>query len=300
MEQLTECPVCSNRLSLARLDDSRTWHLECPVCGTYAVTEEGVDELAEKKYQSQKPLIYGTLRYMSDRKRPFTIQSDNLDDLIAAARPPKGPLEAVDLIIGFLRERTQYFGQYLKLAPSDLALTYSINFKEFENYLNLAKELGLLEGPPSSPEYALTSKGWQRLEEMSRIRPKGNVAFVAMNFSNEFKPAWSDGFKPCLIESGFNPVRMDLVEHNDKIDDRIVAEIRRSSLLVADFTGNRGGVYFEAGYALGLGLPVIWTCREDFIEQVHFDTRQYNHVLWRDPAELKVKLSDRIHATIVL
>jgi hypothetical protein len=69
-------------------------------------------------------------------------------------------------------------------------------------------------------------------------------------------------------------------------------------LVVADFTGHRGGVYFEAGYAQGRGIPVIWCCRKDDIEHAHFDTRQNNHVTWTTPAELRELLKNRIAATL--
>jgi nucleoside 2-deoxyribosyltransferase len=95
-------------------------------------------------------------------------------------------------------------------------------------------------------------------------------------------------------------MRIDLEEHNDKIDDRIISEIRRSGLVVADFTGQRGGVYFESGFAMGLGIPVIRTCRKDNVDTLHFDTRQYSHVLWESPEELKEKLTNRIRATFPL
>jgi len=67
---------------------------------------------------------------------------------------------------------------------------------------------------------------------------------------------------------------------------------------VADFTGSRGGVYFEAGFALGLGIPVIWSCRKNDVKKVHFDTRQYNHIVWNDSSDLYRQLRDRIEATI--
>jgi nucleoside 2-deoxyribosyltransferase len=91
---------------------------------------------------------------------------------------------------------------------------------------------------------------------------------------------------------------MKELQHNDKICDRIVAEIRRSSLLVADFTGNRGGVYFEALYAAGLGIPVIWSCRKKNARRLHFDTRQYNHILWEQPVDLGRQLEHRVLATV--
>lgn len=93
-------------------------------------------------------------------------------------------------------------------------------------------------------------------------------------------------------------LHMDLKEHNEKICDTIIAKIRKSRFMVADFTGLRGGVYFEAGYALGLGLPVIWTCKNDHKDELHFDTRQYNHILWIDESDLYEKLRRRIEATI--
>jgi nucleoside 2-deoxyribosyltransferase len=63
---------------------------------------------------------------------------------------------------------------------------------------------------------------------------------------------------------------------------------------VADFTLHRGGVYFEAGYALALGRTVIWCCRQDHADQLHFDTRQYPHILWQTPADLRRQLRDRL------
>jgi hypothetical protein len=53
-----------------------------------------------------------------------------------------------------------------------------------------------------------------------------------------------------------------------------------------------------AGFAMGLGIPVIWTVREDQIGQVHFDTRQYNHIVYDSAEDLRKKLHNRIAATI--
>ncbi|MFC1886373.1 hypothetical protein ACFLZM_04890, partial [Thermodesulfobacteriota bacterium] len=69
-------------------------------------------------------------------------------------------------------------------------------------------------------------------------------------------------------------------QFNGKIDDEIIAQIRRSRFIVADFTGHRGGVYYEAGFAKGLGLEVIWTCNKNDIDKLHFDIRQYNCIDW--------------------
>ena len=71
---------------------------------------------------------------------------------------------------------------------------------------------------------------------------------------------------------------------------------------MADFThgedGARGGVYYEAGFAYGLGLDVIYSCRKDMVDQLHFDTRQYYHIVWETPEELRDSLAQRIEALI--
>lgn len=85
------------------------------------------------------------------------------------------------------------------------------------------------------------------------------------------------------------------------IDDEIIAEIRRSRFVVADFThdkekGVRGSVFYEAGFASGLGLEVIYSCRKGLEGELSFDTRQYHHILWETPEDLRIQLRDRIRA----
>ena len=111
--------------------------------------------------------------------------------------------------------------------------------------------------------------------------------------------AWAGGFETGIRDTEFfEPVRVLDSEHAGKIDDLIIAEIRASGLLVADFTGHRPSVYYEAGFAWGLGIPVILCCRKEQIDDVHFDIRQYNHVVWTDPGDLREKLKNRILAVV--
>ncbi len=63
-------------------------------------------------------------------------------------------------------------------------------------------------------------------------------------------------------------------------------------------TAQEGGVYYEAGFASGLGIPVIYSCRRNMVDQIHFDTRQYSHILWDNLDELRDDLRKRILARI--
>jgi nucleoside 2-deoxyribosyltransferase len=122
--------------------------------------------------------------------------------------------------------------------------------------------------------------------------------FVAMWFDHSLNDAWTNGFHPGVREAGFHPVRINNKDFVGGISDEIMAEIRRSRFVVADYTGQRQSVYFEAGFALGLGLTVIPTCRADDVEKLHFDIKHLNTLLWNTPAELAEGLNRRIRAVI--
>jgi nucleoside 2-deoxyribosyltransferase len=121
---------------------------------------------------------------------------------------------------------------------------------------------------------------------------------IAMWFNPLMDAARAEGLEPAIRQAGYSPVIVSGVEHINKIDDEIISLIRKSKFLVADFTGHRGGVYFEAGFAMGLALPVFWTCRQDDLSNLHFDIRQYNCIDWTTPADLAVRLKRRIEAII--
>ena len=144
-------------------------------------------------------------------------------------------------------------------------------------------------------------KGWATVDGYSRIaEQQANVdtsqAFVAMWFDDSMKEAFENGMEPAIKEAGYNTLRIDRKDHINKIDDEIIAELRRSRFVVADFThgndGARGGVYYEAGFAHGLSLPVIFTCRKDSMSSLHFDTNHYNHIEWTESVDLRENLKN--------
>jgi hypothetical protein len=147
----------------------------------------------------------------------------------------------------------------------------------------------------------VTVGGYNRIAEQA-TNTDSSQGFVAMWFDGQIETAYEQGIRLAVEEAGYNPMRIDRKLDVEKIDDAILAEIRRSRFLIADFThgddGARGGVYFEAGFAMGLGIPVFFTCRSDMVTKLHFDTRQYAHIVWSTPERLRFDLRDRILARI--
>jgi hypothetical protein len=214
----------------------------------------------------------------------------------------------LDNLIDYLDKKSDFVGKniiYRNHHDEVYACTESSNHTELEFILEYAKIREFINWDPffgGGGAVMLMPAGFARLDELGAAKINSSQAFVAMWFDASLNDAYAAGIKPGIEDAGYTAVRVDAVDHNNKIDDTIIAEIRRSRFLVADFThgekGHRGGVYYEAGFAHGLNIPVIFTCREDIIGEIHFDTRQYNHITWKEPAELREKLSKRISATI--
>jgi hypothetical protein len=144
----------------------------------------------------------------------------------------------------------------------------------------------------------LTPKGLLFAEELGVSKSSAAQAFVAMWFDESLRDAWTNGFDPGIRAAGFHPVRIDNKDYVGGISDEIMAEIRRSRFVVADYTGQRNGVYFEAGFALGLGLTVIPTCRAGDVDELGFDIKHLNTLLWNTPAKLAEGLNRRIRAVM--
>jgi hypothetical protein len=204
---------------------------------------------------------------------------------------------------------TRWTADSFALIESLTAWIEAEDIKEAAGFAGVLAESGHLKRIIEET-FAVTSKGYEAIEATQSGGAANDQGFVAMWFDPSLRSAYDDGFARGISRAGFRAFRIDGKETVGKIDDEIVAEIRRSRFVVADFTAGsvntpqgvahvpRGGVYFEAGFALGLGVPVIWTARKDCISEVHFDTRQFAHIVWSDPADLAEKLEMRIRAVI--
>ena len=273
--------------------------VESPTCGTYTVERLALPGESDPGY-ARLYVLAALARRESDNGRRLKITRSNMKALLESVVPPKDPFDLIDNLLLLARDRLKDrdFSSRVPLSyDDDYPAVFARNPRELGAAVMQASEEGYIGTAMAGGAFDLTAEGWRRANELRNVQEVSNQAFVAMWFTPDLDPAWDAGFKPALKELGFDPIRIDRKEFNNKIDDEIVADIRRSGLLVADFTGHRGGVYFEAGFAMGLGIPVIWTCRQDEIDKAHFDTRQYNHITWDAPDELQRKLVARIEAT---
>jgi hypothetical protein len=142
----------------------------------------------------------------------------------------------------------------------------------------------------------LTFKGLEYIEELQQPNKNSNKIFVAFNFIPEMIDIFETYVKSAIEETGFiyTIVNQETTPHDQKITDEIIAGIKSSRMIITDFTNNSTNVYFEAGFAMGMKIPVIWTCKEG--HKYSFDTGQFPHITWKSGEDLKKQLVNRIKA----
>ena len=117
--------------------------------------------------------------------------------------------------------------------------------------------------------------GWEQYFRIQRGAIDSRRAFMAMPYGDtELDALVKDVFRPAVAQTGFDLIRLDELPRAGLIDDRLRVEIRGCRFLLADLPHGNNGAYWEAGYAEGLGKPVIYTCEKAVFdaEQSHFDT----------------------------
>ena len=88
--------------------------------------------------------------------------------------------------------------------------------------------------------------------------------------------------KPATREIGYDLVDIRDVARAGVIDNIMRAQIEDAAFVIADLTHDNSGAYWEAGYAEGLGKPVVYICEKTKFEEAstHFDTNHCTTVPW--------------------
>jgi len=232
---------------------------------------------------------------------------------VGSSSIPHTPKMKLDNLLRFINEEIPSPGKELIIQGLDgqngeaewrklLDATYSKDQDEVDFYFQALKNQGLIayKRYASEIQTAVTYSGLLYLASLETEGHLSKNCFVAMSFDASRQP-FREAIERAVRASGYDPVMIDTqhIDSDKTINDRIIAEIRACKFCISDFTGQRNGVYFEAGFALGLGKAIIYICEnEDFIKNSHFDLKPFQHILYHTEQELETQLVAKIAAWI--
>lgn len=266
--------------------------------------------------ESNKHILHGMIlngkfpKEYSNAKGPV-LDNEKLESIIRNAIIPLTPEEKINSLLSYLHSLQEFEGAQINWPDGedrqDLAKRlYFKNYQELVFYLFTLLEKGLISGRDASTKdgadligIRLTYEGLAKVIDISESGAQSNRCFIAMSFSDSQKET-RDAIRLAVKNCEYDAILID-EQHIDSdvtINDALIAEIRKSKFVVADFTEHKHGVYFEAGFALGLRKPVIYLCRKEDFENTHFDTNHYLHIVYESLDELTDKLKTKIEAWI--
>ena len=130
----------------------------------------------------------------------------------------------------------------------------------------------------------LSLAGWEQYDAGKHGQLDGNYGFIAMQFGNSDLDFFvKEIVKPTVKEdTGYDLVNMNDVARAGVIDNIMRIQIEGAKFVIADLTHDNSGAYWEAGYAEGLGKPVIYICEKEKFEskKTHFDTNHCTTIPW--------------------
>lgn len=289
------CNVCRYFGEDVTVDNSKLDGLDvqCPRCGRYYVTASAIEILGNPS-RSDGP---------SDLDRAAL--GCWLRQQQVAGQYPKLDSYAVDRLIRdslfpSLHDQRESLLSYLgrkSNGPGD-RVDISSSLQQFEIGASTPNAIGMLlsqlerEGLAECPETRshhgarsfavyLTFNGWLACEDIKRGKSTGRRAFMAMPFNRpDLDDLWLPTLREAVEKTGFRLERVDDQPRPGLIDDQMRLQIRQARFLIVELTHANNGAYWEAGFAEGLGKPVIYSCRED--QKAHFDVDHSLRIEWTE------------------
>lgn len=290
------CPFC--RLELMRdirPSFSDSFDVMCANCGSYDISRTALTVLKNQPL----PVIQGAILSYALRRttsRPL-VTTDFINAHLTAASLPAA-IDVLNNLLLYVSSELGGPGEKIDLQADNLRAVLGTKSSTgvrwaFEQAMGMGLLDGTLAANISADDYVqlldvtLTIQGWERVHELMKEAKDSRKAFMAMKFGDpQLDAVYLDHFKPAVKQTGFTLQRLDEEPRAGLIDDRMRLEIRTSRFLIADLSHGNAGAYWEAGYAEGLGRPVIYTCRKDVFDdpqrRPHFDTNHHLTVVW-DP-----------------
>jgi nucleoside 2-deoxyribosyltransferase len=275
------------------------WY-DCSNCGTYFCSERAEVTLGHTCVEGRASLSHTVWSRVAQGERVYVQTTDVDRHAVADVPAPEEQLE--NLILYWGGEHGSEIGKVISNAPENLrAKLGSLTGADVQHVFNEALRRSLIEKKDrtSALSGTLTFEGWRYFRELERGHTKSTHAFMAMHYGDpEVTDFVNNVFRPAVAETGFTLKRLDDAPEAGVIDNRMRVEIRQSKFVIADLTHCNRGAYWEAGFAEGLGKPVIYTCEKSYFkaEKTHFDTNHCTTVLW-DAAEPE-KAAEQLKATI--
>lgn len=126
-----------------------------------------------------------------------------------------------------------------------------------------------------------------------RIKTQEPICFVVMQFTEDYNALYTDVIKPTCERFGYKVLRADDFYNSGMIIDDITNSIRECAIVIADVTPNNPNVFYEVGFAHGIGKPTI-LLSDKKRERLPFDISGFRTLFYDNTIGGKTTVEERL------
>lgn len=317
---MSDCPICLSRDKFPCEKWNGTavdgYRFDCAVCGSFVFSRSALASSYDAFSTPLRAVLSRRIRLQTDTLRPrdsvpvvstYDIESI-IDEKPALPTPAQQAANIIRYIGDYVAENVVPLREFQpefhpRVGAVDRRSAEKIARELFTRGMIVGIDAKDLQNPYRLIELDLSLSGWELYEAEKRGATNSKSGFIALKFGDStLDDLLTEHIKPKLREIGHPLIDLRDVSRAGVIDNILRAQIQDAAFVVADLTHDNPGAYWEAGYAEGLGKPVIYICEKSKFDerQTHFDTNHCTTVMWSvdEPDEFIGKLAATIRRSL--
>ncbi|WP_055108209.1 hypothetical protein [Paenibacillus ihumii] len=268
----------------------------CSPDGFYSLQRDSYEAILSLPHQKKRTMLHivsAYIRELTDCKDKVALSASDLESIINSPKIPVTIDDKGKRLLQYLYRHSEGPGESVVIHPlsSSYNLTYSPNLQELVYIIDKLRSEQLLIREGMS--FQLTEKGWSEAAasaEGKKLKP----CAVLVPDAKDLRTDWLQMLLPKIEQYGYLPrvLAPAATENAEVYSLELIAD---SKLVIADLTGQSPGMYFAAGYALGLDIPVIWIVNSSDAEMLSVKFKEIRPIVWDTAEELAAFLQQRLN-----
>jgi hypothetical protein len=250
------CPVCKAPARSHSNIHNLVHSFECVRCGSFRCDHYAIIALKRVEWSNQH---VGTVSGYLRRNSGLLVNVPTVDRLNTLSTPAVGekaarflvelgreyplpgqsflsPVWAVQSALGRIKDIKQedlfpdeFLSDPIIRSLRWLAVASAADERELHWFVyDCLMRQGWLEKGAADGDVTITPAGWHEFARVQQVNTGSRIGFVAMSFQEEFTVLYNHAIEPGISAAGYEALRVDRTEHNNRIDDEIISAIKRS------------------------------------------------------------------------
>ncbi|WP_150275259.1 hypothetical protein [Paenibacillus tepidiphilus] len=271
----------------------------CSPGGSYGLLSDSYEAVNTLPYPQKREMFHiisAYIRERTDHGDKLVLSAGDLPDIVKHQDIPVTIEDKGSRLLQYICRHTAGPLEPVVIQPlaRSYNLTYSANLQELVYIIDKlqGEQLLIREGMT----FKLTEAGWSEAVAAAGGKPLKPCS-VLLADEDRWLTDWTEALLPRIEQCGYKPELL-AAKDTQQQGTSPLEQISDSQLIIADLTGPASGIYFMGGYALGSGIPVIWTVHRSAADNLSVQPHDIRPMVWDTAEELAAVLQQRLTSQV--